>query len=502
MKNEEFVNANFEGFLTHVTSEAWRLPLINQKAKAFIAIAVDIVNQSYRDTDNSFATHLKIALQQGATYAEIEELLLFMSVYAGFNKVAGCFDAVKEIVEPIAKSPTVANFITKVEAVNQLRDNIVSLMSDKAFRLNGKQNYASNPDILVPKINTMQGKVMQERQPGKASELVTRLFARGEAFDSEGFIEFFTDKPVYQFGNYEPCFTKAAIKQSVDAFFSQVSALYHEIKMMWELGDVVFVEMDVIYWRKDGSVVTLPCSDIFRLEGDKFSELRIFMDANPVSNPAIKVSSISSVLTGSNGKRLIAPGTMKEYFYEHPEGKERVIKGFYPKWMAQDTKASSSSFSSNSSIDDYAGEQMSEQLKLLQKMTQYVLKEDWQQVKNFLADNIFYRFGSSEPIYGKQAVVDYFASLFKTAKIQREDILKIWEEPGIVTIEMDAQYVIHKNNRHVSIACSSVYRFSENKVNEWRVYVDLSPLYTDDTIPLITAGVPSISNNRKTTSLI
>jgi len=38
-----------------------------------------------------------MALKQGASYEEIEELLLFMCVYAGFNKVAGCFGVLNEI---------------------------------------------------------------------------------------------------------------------------------------------------------------------------------------------------------------------------------------------------------------------------------------------------------------------------------------------------------------------------------------------------------------------
>ena len=176
------------------------------------------------------------------------------------------------------------------------------------------------------------GKPMLETLPGTTSDMVKQLFARGEAFDSEGFISFFIDTPVYQFGNLEPCLNKAAIKKSVDSFFSQVSALYHEIKMMWEVGDVVFVEMDVIYWRQDGSVVTLPCCDIFRVEGDKFSELRIFMDANPVGDPTIPVPATSSVLTVSQEKRIITHNVMKKFFAEHTEGKKRVESGFAPKW--------------------------------------------------------------------------------------------------------------------------------------------------------------------------
>jgi hypothetical protein len=173
---------------------------------------------------------------------------------------------------------------------------------------------------------------MLEKLPGATSDMVKSLFSTGEAFDSEGFISFFTDTPVYQFGNFEPCLTKADIKKSTDAFFSQVSALYHDIKMLWEVGDVVFVEMDVIYWCKDGSVVSLPCFDIFRVEGDKFSELRIFMDANPVGDSTIPVPATSSVLTGSQGKRLTSPNIMKKHFAEHPDAKKRIETGFAPKW--------------------------------------------------------------------------------------------------------------------------------------------------------------------------
>ena len=107
---------------------------------------------------------------------------------------------------------------------------------------------------------------------------------------------------------------------------------------MWEVGDVVFVEMDVFYWRLDGSMVVLPCCDIFRVEGNKFLELRIFMDINPVFDPKIAVANTSSVLTVSEGKRVIPPGTMKRFYVEHPEGKERVATGFAPKWTRFESK--------------------------------------------------------------------------------------------------------------------------------------------------------------------
>jgi len=90
------INPKFGDFVTRVAGEAWGLPIIDQKTKALITIAVDVVNQDQSGPGNPFGAHIDMALKQGATREEIEELLLFMCVYAGFNKVAACFGALNE----------------------------------------------------------------------------------------------------------------------------------------------------------------------------------------------------------------------------------------------------------------------------------------------------------------------------------------------------------------------------------------------------------------------
>lgn len=92
------INPKFGEFVTRVAGEAWGLPLIDQKTKALITIAIDVVNQEHTGAGNPFAAHVNMALKQGATREEIEELLLFMCVYAGFNKAAGCFGTLNEIL--------------------------------------------------------------------------------------------------------------------------------------------------------------------------------------------------------------------------------------------------------------------------------------------------------------------------------------------------------------------------------------------------------------------
>lgn len=92
------INPKFGDFCTRVAGEAWGLPLIDQKTKALITIAVDVVIQDQVGPGSPFAAHVNMAMKQGATREEIEELLLFMCVYAGFNKGAGCFGVLNEIL--------------------------------------------------------------------------------------------------------------------------------------------------------------------------------------------------------------------------------------------------------------------------------------------------------------------------------------------------------------------------------------------------------------------
>ena len=94
----KIVNAKFGDFCTRVAGEAWGLPFIDQKTKAFITIAIDVANQTHLGSGSPFTPHVNMALKQGASRAELEELLLFMCVYAGFNKAASYFVALDEIL--------------------------------------------------------------------------------------------------------------------------------------------------------------------------------------------------------------------------------------------------------------------------------------------------------------------------------------------------------------------------------------------------------------------
>jgi len=93
------LNSQFGDFCTRVAGEAWGTPLIDQRTKALITIAVDVVNYNQVSEGTPFAAHVHMAFKQGVSREEIEELLKFMCVYAGFNKAASAFSTLNELCE-------------------------------------------------------------------------------------------------------------------------------------------------------------------------------------------------------------------------------------------------------------------------------------------------------------------------------------------------------------------------------------------------------------------
>lgn len=90
------VHPAFGDLCTRVAGEVWGQPLIDQSTKALITIAIDVVNQGL-SAESPFEAHVRMALKQGVSFDQIEELLLFTCAYAGFNKAAPAFVRLGEI---------------------------------------------------------------------------------------------------------------------------------------------------------------------------------------------------------------------------------------------------------------------------------------------------------------------------------------------------------------------------------------------------------------------
>jgi ketosteroid isomerase-like protein len=126
--------------------------------------------------------------------------------------------------------------------------------------------------------------VLSTQHPTRESErLVRNLFAAVDARDPARVGDLATDGVTFRFGSADPIAGKEALVAASREFSAAIAGIHHEITQLWEPepGTVV-TELQVTYRRHDGSELTLPCCNIFRLRDGLIDDYRIYMDITPV----------------------------------------------------------------------------------------------------------------------------------------------------------------------------------------------------------------------------
>jgi ketosteroid isomerase-like protein len=116
-----------------------------------------------------------------------------------------------------------------------------------------------------------------------------KLFETIDAQDAEGFAGFLTEDAVFRFGNGEPARGKRAVRDAVAGFFAGVKGLRHTVRESWSHADAVVMHGEVTYTRHDGSRLSVPFANVFKLDGTLVREYLVFAD-------------VSQLWTGSRGE--------------------------------------------------------------------------------------------------------------------------------------------------------------------------------------------------------
>jgi ketosteroid isomerase-like protein len=114
---------------------------------------------------------------------------------------------------------------------------------------------------------------------------VRELFAALDAGDVRSALGLMTEDVTLRFGNADPVVGHAAIAAQFTTMAGVIASMSHELRAVWTTGEpdpAVICEMNVTYHRHDGSQLTLPCANVFRLRDGRIADYRIYMDVNPV----------------------------------------------------------------------------------------------------------------------------------------------------------------------------------------------------------------------------
>jgi ketosteroid isomerase-like protein len=112
-------------------------------------------------------------------------------------------------------------------------------------------------------------------------ELVETMFSAVERNDVDTYLSCFTENAEYRVANLSPIIGRKAIGEFGASLIPMFNKVEHKVKNTWQNGSTIISEMDLIYHRKDGKVVTVPCVDIVEVENGKVKSLRAYLDASP-----------------------------------------------------------------------------------------------------------------------------------------------------------------------------------------------------------------------------
>lgn len=109
------------------------------------------------------------------------------------------------------------------------------------------------------------------------------LFAAIDEMDAERFVSFLSADAVFRYGSNPPVTSSAAIKDYVAQFFEMFRGLRHELQASWSHPETVFVQGDVTYTTHEGSEISVPFLNCFKMKGKEIAEYLIYIDPTPLA---------------------------------------------------------------------------------------------------------------------------------------------------------------------------------------------------------------------------
>jgi ketosteroid isomerase-like protein len=109
-----------------------------------------------------------------------------------------------------------------------------------------------------------------------------RLFSTIDSGNAAQFVESLTPDAQFRFANAPVTIGRQDISAAVTAFFGAIASSKHQLLEIWNAHESVGCEGEVTYTRLDGSVVSFPFANVFKLRGEKIASYHIYIDNSPL----------------------------------------------------------------------------------------------------------------------------------------------------------------------------------------------------------------------------
>ncbi|MEM7734870.1 MAG: nuclear transport factor 2 family protein [Deinococcota bacterium] len=125
----------------------------------------------------------------------------------------------------------------------------------------------------------------------------------------------------------------------------------------------------------------------------------------------------------------------------------------------------------------------SARIQAIEKMEKLVGTKAWSQAEAFFTENVAYRVGARQPVYGLAGIRDYMTWQDQYVRWEGHSPRLMLEHDNTVIIEVDSHFKRLQDNTAIIVPCTDIYRFEGDKIKDWRVYADYSGFF-DSTVEL------------------
>lgn len=97
-----------------------------------------------------------------------------------------------------------------------------------------------------------------------------------------------------------------------------------------------------------------------------------------------------------------------------------------------------------------------------------------------LAKDVTMRFGNADPIRGRDGVREAWATFCHDLNGVKHDLVEQWTVHGTTIVEAKVTYT-RGDDSQVTVPVVTIYRERDGEINDYRIYVDLAPLFAGQT---------------------
>ncbi len=101
---------------------------------------------------------------------------------------------------------------------------------------------------------------------------------------------------------------------------------------------------------------------------------------------------------------------------------------------------------------------------------------DTERFLGFLTEQATFRFGSAEPLVGREAIRAGVDGFFATIGGSRHAVTGVWRGPGSLVVEGTVTYT-RLDQSVITLPFANVFDMSDERIAHYRIYVDIAPLY-------------------------